>query len=1109
MIRRITGRLQRALVLVMVLSLVLPYVAFADSLEDHLQGTASVASASPGGTGASVGFKLMADGPCDVGTTGDNVKATIQWSSLPAGITVSPTTVQIDECGKYEYATFMAADTVALGDYAITDASVTGITVGVGNNKSEFTLRVAKADTALNLAKATGTYGGSATLSATLNSGGTAVANKSVAFTLNGASAGTATTDASGVASLSASLSGINAGTYASGVGASFASDSTYNASSGSNSLTVNKAPVTITPDSGQSKVYGAVDPALSFSNDGSLADSSFTGALARATGESVGSYAINLGNLSAGSNYVLSLPETPVNFAITARLITVTADAKSKTYGEADPDLTYQVTSGSLLQGDSFSGALSREAGQNVGRYAIQQGTLTAGSNYDLTYVGATFTISEKSVTGSFTAANKTYDGNTNADISSRSLTGVVDGDGDIDSVSLSGGTASFANKNVGQNKAVSGTGFTLSGTDAGNYSLASSSLSTTANITPKALTGSFTANNKTYDGTRTATVAGTSLPGKIEGDAVRLEVANPLFADKNVGTGKDVTGDLSLSGTDAGNYTVNASHTAKANITKKALTGNFTAANKPYDGNADAKITGSSLVASDVITDDNVILSGDTASASFADKNVGTGKTVSSTGFVLTGRDAGNYSLSMNTATANITAKNLTISGTVADNKPYDGNADATVNFDGASLSGVVEGDTVKIDSSRYFASFADKNVGTGKAVTVTGVALGEADAGNYTVSQPSGLTANITAKAVTGSFTADNKVYDGTTAASVLSRSLTGAIDGDGVSLDGGTASFDTKHVGNGKTVTLSGATLSGTDANNYRLTSVDTTKANITARPITVTADPKSKTYGEADPALTYQISGSLVEGDSLSDSLTRDEGENAGQYNINQGSLSAGSNYDLTYVGAKLTINKADQSITFGQPADKIYGDPAFEVSATATSGLVVSFSSQTTSVCTVSGNTVTIVKSGTCTIRASQAGNGNYNAAPNVDRSFNVASWTVLGFYAPIDKGIHNTVKSGATVPLKFEIFAGAAGVNEQTSTSVVTMSVRGISCDGTIGEDAVTETTSGSTSLRYDTTSGQYIYNWQTPSKRVGYCYEVTATAADGSKVSATFKLK
>src|SRR6476620_12266807 len=96
-----------------------------------------------------------------------------------------------------------------------------------------------------------------------------------------------------------------------------------------------------------------------------------------------------------------------------------------------------------------------------------------------------------------------------------------------------------------------------------------------------------------------------------------------------------------------------------------------------------------------------------------------------------------------------------------------------------------------------------------------------LSGADAGNYTVSQPSGLTANITVLHITGSFTASTKVYDGTTAATVLTGSLSGTISGDIVSLTGGAATFNNKNVGTGKTVTLTGATLTGADSGNYFL------------------------------------------------------------------------------------------------------------------------------------------------------------------------------------------------------------------------------------------------------------------------------------------------
>ena len=87
-------------------------------------------------------------------------------------------------------------------------------------------------------------------------------------------------------------------------------------------------------------------------------------------------------------------------NLSITAHPIAVTADAKSKIYGDSDPALTYQVTSGELVNGDGFNGGLTRVVGENAGDYAIQQGTLTAGSNYALSFVGANLTITPATTT-------------------------------------------------------------------------------------------------------------------------------------------------------------------------------------------------------------------------------------------------------------------------------------------------------------------------------------------------------------------------------------------------------------------------------------------------------------------------------------------------------------------------------------------------------------------------------------------------------------------------------------------------------------------------------------------------------------------------------------
>jgi hypothetical protein len=340
--------------------------------------------------------------------------------------------------------------------------------------------------------------------------------------------------------------------------------------------------------------------------------------------------------------------------------------------------------------------------------------------------------------ITGSFTANNKVYDGGVTATINTRSLTGVIN----PDAVSLTGGTATFGDALVAIGKTVTGTGFALGGTDAGNYTLASTTLTATANITPAPLTVTITANSKTYDGTATAVIATSSLIGVINPDVVTVSGGTATFSDKNVANGKTVTASgFVLGGANAGNYAIIPnSATTTANITARSLTVLATGINKTYDGNATATVT---------LSDDRV--SGDTlttgyASASFNNKSVGTGKPVAVTGITLTGPDAGNYTFNTTASTtASITTRLLTVSATGV-NKVYDGTTTATVTL----LDNRVPGDT--LTASYTFASFIDPNVGTGKPVNVAGISISGVDAGNYTFNVSAITMADITSRPTT---------------------------------------------------------------------------------------------------------------------------------------------------------------------------------------------------------------------------------------------------------------------------------------------------------------------------------------------------------------------
>jgi len=200
--------------------------------------------------------------------------------------------------------------------------------------------------------------------------------------------------------------------------------------------------------------------------------------------------------------------------------------------------------------------------------------------------------------------------------------------------------------------------------------------------------------------------------------------------------------TAEISISGGAATNYIFNTADTGTLTITPKALTAIAVADNKTYDGTAAASGT---INLTGIVGADDVMASG---SFSFADADAGNGKTVHVTGITLAGTAAGNYRVDASTTTtADITPKILTPTAR-ADDKVHDGttSASGTITFSGIIGSG-------DVFASGTFA-FEDAQVGTDKVVNVTGISLGGAQAGNYSLS-----TTTVTATAdITKSTNAD---------------------------------------------------------------------------------------------------------------------------------------------------------------------------------------------------------------------------------------------------------------------------------------------------------------------------------------------------------------
>jgi hypothetical protein len=202
-----------------------------------------------------------------------------------------------------------------------------------------------------------------------------------------------------------------------------------------------------------------------------------------------------------------------------------------------------------------------------------------------------------------------------------------------------------------------------------------------------------------------------------------------------------------------------------------------------------------------------------------------------------------------------------------------------------------------------------------------------------GNGTYAAATEVTESTTAqkKALTAVITPSGKVYDATTAASAICG-LTGLVAPDNVTCSPTSTTFADANVGAGKTVTATGISLSGTPSGNYTVNSSATGTASITARPITVTPDSsQAKIYGQSDPSLTKHVtSGSLAGSDTLTGALTRDSGEDVGTYAITQGTLTAGSNYNLTFTsGVNFAITPATATVTI----DAVTLNPDYDTNA--------------------------------------------------------------------------------------------------------------------------------------------------------------------------------
>jgi hypothetical protein len=228
-------------------------------------------------------------------------------------------------------------------------ASFGGDATYIGSTGSAL-LTVNASATTLSVAPATGTFGGTVALSATLTAGGSGVNGKTVTFTLNGNPVGTGTTNASGVASLpTASLASINAGSYTTGVGASFAGDGDFQTTTASAALTVNKATTTIVWANPADIAYGTALGATQLNAaakgiGGASVAGTFVYTPAAGTVLGAGAGQTLSASFTASDPNYTDVATTTVTIDVNRASLTVTTKPSTKVYGSPNPafDVTY-----------------------------------------------------------------------------------------------------------------------------------------------------------------------------------------------------------------------------------------------------------------------------------------------------------------------------------------------------------------------------------------------------------------------------------------------------------------------------------------------------------------------------------------------------------------------------------------------------------------------------------------------------------------------------------------------------------------------------------------------------------------------------------------------
>jgi len=739
--------------------------------------------------------------------------------------------------------------------------------------------------------------------------------------------------------------------------------------------LTVNKATLTVTAD-GKSRAYGAANPPPTLQYSGWVGDDGVADLATAPTAVCSATPTSNVGNhaIVPGGGEDESYSFTYVNgtLAVTKASLTATAENKARAYGEANPPLT--IAYSGFVNGEDSS-VLDASPGVSTPatlesppeNYAI---LLSGGSdnNYDLELVNGTLSIGLAAQTIAFAALDPVTYGDP-----SFNLTATASSNLSVSYVSLNTSVATVSGSTV----TIVGAGTaTIRAAQAGNGNYEPApSVEQTLSVAKKQLNVTAADQSRNYGAANPS--FSLQYAGWVGGDGVP-----DLDTPPTAGTAATVT-------SDTGTYAITPSGGADNNYSFAYVDGALTVTQASLMATADNKSRPYGDVNPPLTITYTGFLNGDDAG------DLDTVPAISTTAVIdspvgdypitLTGGSDNNYDLDLSAGALAVVKASQVITFGVLPGKVY-GDADFAL---GATASSNLPVSYVSLNTS--VATVSGSTVTLVGAGTAT-IRASQAGNGNCAPAPSVEQTLSVAKKPLTVTAVDQSRSYGATNPPFPLQYA--GWVGGGGVpDLDtpptAGTAATVTSDTG------TYAITSSGGADNNYSFAHVDGT-LTVTKAPLTVTADNKFRPYGEANPPLTITYTG-FLNGDDAGDldtapaiSTTAVIDSPVGDYPI---ALTGGSdnNYALALVEGTLSVGKTSQAITFNPLPGKTYGDAPFTISATASSGLPVTFTSLTPAVATVSGDTVTIHAAGAATIRASQGGNAEYGPAPTVDRVLTVA----------------------------------------------------------------------------------------------------------------------